>query len=138
MSSQNRSWIRSLALFPGALLPLLPSTTCPACLTAFAGVVSAMGLGFLIHERVLAPLIALFLAINIASVAWSTRTHGHRWPLLATLMGSAAVVASRLIWHLHFLLYGGVALLIGASLFNLWLKRSRPEQLIQIHPAQNE
>ncbi len=138
MASQRRSWIRSLALVPGALLPLLPRTTCPACVAAYAGVLSAVGLGFLSHERVLAPLIALFLAVNIVSVAWSTRSHRRAAPLIATLLGSAAVAAGRLVWHIQFLLYGGVALLLGTSLFNLWLKRPRPERLVQMVRAQSE
>ena len=136
--SRGRSWARSLLLLPGALLPLLPSATCPVCLGAYAGVISAIGLGFVINERVLVPLIALFLGINIVSVAWSTRSHRRREPLLGTLLGSAAVVVGRLIWHVHLLVYSGVALLLVASLFNLWLKRPPQERLIQIVRARNE
>ena len=137
-SSQGRSWARSLLLLPGALLPLLPSATCPVCISAYVGVLSAVGLGFLINERVLVPLIAFFLAINIVSVAWSTRSHRRREPLLGTLLGSAAVVVGRLMWHVHLLVYSGVVLLLAASLFNLWLRRPRQERLIQIVRARNE
>lgn len=137
-SSQGRSWARSLLLLPGALLPLLPSATCPMCLAAYAGVLSAVGLGFLFNERVLAPLIVIFLAVGIFSVAWSSRGYRRREPLLGTLLGSAAVVVGRLIWHVHLLVYSGVALLLVASLFNLWLKRPRQERLAEIGPARTE
>lgn len=136
--SEGRSWIRSLAVLPGALLALLPSATCPMCLAAYAGVLSAVGLGFLFNERVLAPLIVIFLAIGIFSVAWSTRSRRRREPLLGTLLGSAAVVAGRLIWHVPALVYSGVALLLAASLFNLWLKRPRREPLIPIVRARSD
>lgn len=137
-ASHGRSWARSLLLLPGALLPLLPSATCPVCLGAYAGLLSAIGLGFIINERVVVPLIALFLAINIVSVAWSTRSYRRREPLLGTLLGSAAVVVGRLMWHVHLLVYSGVALLLAASLFNLWLRRSRRERLAPIGRAQTE
>ena len=132
-TSRGRStWLRSLAPVPGALLPLLPSVSCPACLAAYAGVVSALGLGFLFTERVLAPLIAGFLVVGIATIGWSSRTHGRRGPLLATLVGSAAVAAGRLIWRIPPAMYGGMALLVVASLWNMWLKRPQPSPLIQI------
>lgn len=137
--SRSRSWIQLLSLTPSSLLPLLPAgTTCPVCIGAFAGLLSAVGLGFLSRKRVLAPLIALFLAINIASVAWSSRSHRRFAPPILALLGAAAVVAGRLVWHIHLLMYSGVALLLGASLFNLWLKRPRPDRLVQIGHAPNE
>jgi len=137
-SSGGRNWLRSLAMVPGALLPLLPSATCPACVAAYAGVLSAVGLGFLLNERLLAPLIVLFLAIGIASVAWSTRSHRRAGPLIATLLGSTAVIMGRVVGHVHALLYAGVMILIAASLWNLWLKKRRPQQLVQIARAQNQ
>lgn len=129
---EGRSWIRSLAVLPGALLALQPSATCPLCLAAYAGMLSAVGLGFLFNERVLGPLIVVFLAIGIFSVAWSARSHRRLGPLVATVVGSGVVVASRLVWNVPIALYTGVALLIGASLWNLWLKRPQAEPLVQI------
>jgi len=127
-------WLRSLGLLPGAILALLPVAHCPACIGAYFAVLSAVGLGFLATERVLAPLIALFVVIGIATVAWSTRSHRHPGPLVVTLIGSVAVVAGRLIWTVPTALYAGVVLLFGAALWNLWLKRPRPEPLVQIRP----
>ena len=75
------TWTRSLLLLPAGLLSLVPSATCPLCLSAYAGVLSAVGLGFLLTERLLAPLIAVFLLAGLASVAWSMRTHRHAGPL---------------------------------------------------------
>lgn len=130
--SGGKNWLRSLAMIPGAVLPLLPSATCPACVAAYAGLLSAVGLGFVLTERVLAPLIAFFLAVGILSVAWSTRSHRRFGPLVATLLGSAAVVMGRLTGHVPLLLYGGVGLLIGASVWNLWLRRPQRERLVAI------
>ncbi|MCI0694836.1 MerC domain-containing protein [candidate division KSB1 bacterium] len=127
-----------MALLPGAVLSLLPSMTCPFCIAAYAGMFSAIGLGFLVNERVLAPLIGIFLFVGVASVAWSTRSHRRPEPLIATIAGSAAVVAGRLIWNEPAVLYVGIVFLIGASLWNLWLKRPRSQQVFQIHRIKME
>lgn len=124
--------LRSLALVPGAALAFLPSATCPACIAAYAGVLSAAGLGFVFDARYQTPLISLFLAIGIASIGWSTRSHGRLGPLLITLAGSAGVVAGRLLWSLPALLHAGAVLLFVAAAWNLWLKRSLPEPLVQL------
>ena len=64
---QRWTWVRSLTLLPGAIAPLLPSVTCPACLAAYTGVLSAFGV--VLSERVLAPLIIAFLVVGVLSVA---------------------------------------------------------------------
>lgn len=125
-------WLRAIAVLPGAALALLPAVTCPACFAAYAGVMSAVGLGFLVNERMLAPLILVFLAIGVFGVAWSTRRHGEPGPLVLTVLGSIAVVVGRLIWSVPIVLYGGIAILLGASLWNLLAKRSVSEQLVQL------
>ena len=136
--TKGKNWLRSLAMIPGALLPLLPSATCPVCAAAYAGLFSAVGLGFLFREQVLAPLIVVFLMTGILTVAWSTSSHRRPGPLLATLLGSAAVVAGRLVWNIQLVMYSGAALLIAAVLWNLWLKRLNPKRLVTIRPPTNE
>lgn len=131
---RRRGVLQSLALLPGALLALLPSATCPACIAAYAGVLSALGLGFVFNERVLAPLIAVLLAVGVASVAWSTRSHRRPGPLAATVAGSAAVVAGRLIWNLPALLYLGIGVLIAAATWNFWLKLPGRERAVRGEP----
>jgi len=128
------AWLRSLALVPGAVLPLLPSFACPACLAAYAGLLSALGVGVLLTERVLVPLIVAFLVVGVLSVGWATQGHRKPGPLVATVGGSLAVVLGRLVWSVPPVLYAGVGLLVTASLWNLWLKRPRPEPLIHIRP----
>lgn len=136
--NDGRPWLRSLALVPGAVLSVLPAAKCPFCITAYAGVLSSLGLGFLFNERVLFPLIGVFVAVGLVSVAWSTRSHRQPGPLVITILGSAAVVGGRLVWNVPVVLYGGVALLVGAALWNLWLKRPRPEPLVEFRLAPKE
>lgn len=128
----------SLAAVPGALVALLPAATCPACLGAYFGVLSVLGLSFLLTNRVLVPLVVGFLPLGIASIAWSTRGHRRFGPLVATVAGSGAVLAGRLVWSIPAMLYAGVALLVGASLWNLWLKRPRSEPVIRLRFERKE
>ena len=132
-SPTRPSWTRSLLLLPAGLLPLVPSATCPLCLSAYAGVFSAFGLGFLLTEQVLAPVIVVFLIAGLASVAWSTRTHRRAAPLVAMLAGSVAVVAGRLVWDLPLVLYTGVTLLVVASFWNFAIRRLGTACSIPLH-----
>jgi hypothetical protein len=102
------------------------------CIAAYTGVLSALGLGFLFNERVLAPLIAAFLLVGVGSIAWSARSHGRRAPLVVAVAGAGAVVAGRLLWTLPSVLYVGIALLVVGSLWNLWLKRPQRSALARL------
>ncbi|MCZ6807979.1 MAG: MerC domain-containing protein [Deltaproteobacteria bacterium] len=132
MRSQKRGSLGAVLTLPAAVLPLLPSFTCPLCLAAYAGVLSTLGLGFVLTESVLAPLIVAFLLVGIASIAWTTRSHRRAGPLLTIVTGSAAVVAGRLVWNTPAVLYVGIALVIAASLWNLWLKRPVRRSRLQL------
>lgn len=128
----RRGWLQAAAAAPAAVLPLLPSFTCPACIAAYAGVLSVMGLGFLLNEAVLGPLISAVLVLSVATVGWSTRSHRRPGPLVATVVGALLIAAGRLVWDLPTLLYAGVAVLLAGSLWNLWLKRPRRTPLVRI------
>ncbi len=121
----RRGVLGALAAVPAALFALLPSFTCPACLAAYTGVLSSLGLGFLLNDSVLAPLIAVFLLLGIVSVARATRSHKRRGPLAATVVASVLIVVGRLIWNIQPMLYAGAGILIAASIWNLWLKRPK-------------
>ena len=136
--SRRPRWLRALAVIPGAVLALLPVAHCPACLGAYFALLSALGLGFLVTERVLVPLIGAFLVVGLATVAYSMRIHRHPGPLVVTFIGSAAVAAGRLIWEVPTILYSGVALLIGAALWNLWLKKPRHDPFAKPPLARKE
>lgn len=142
LRTRQRSWgmVRALGAIPGAVAAVLPVATCPACFAAYAGLLSALGAGYLLREQILAPLLVVLLVLGMVSVAWSSRSHGRREPLFATIAGSTAIVAGRLIWSTPLLLYGGVSIVLGASLWNVWLGRQGPAPLLQIssEPSKGE
>lgn len=128
-----RGWSNSLATLPGAVVSLLPTATCPACLGAYAGLVSAFGVGFLFKQQVLLPLIAVLLIIGLAGAIVSRRRHHRSGPLLLTFGGSLLVALGRIIWNAPTLVYAGALLLVVASVWNLWLRKVPVRtQLVQL------
>ena len=118
-----------------SVLAVLPSFTCPACLAAYAGVLSAAGLGFLLYEPLLRPLIAVFLFVNIGALAWTARSHRSLGPLAIGMLGTAVVAVRRLVFDLPWVLYVGVGVLAAAALWNLWLKRPQIAQYLAAERA---
>ena len=119
-----RGWSNSLAILPGAVVSLLPTATCPACLgAAYAGLVSALGVGFLFKQQVLLPLIGVFPLIGLAGAIVSWCRHYRSRPLLLTFGGSLLVALGRIIWAVPTLAYAGALLLVIASVWNLWLRK---------------
>ena len=45
------TWRRTAAVIPGIGVSLMPKLICPLCWPAYAGLLSAVGLGFLIDAR---------------------------------------------------------------------------------------
>jgi hypothetical protein len=86
---------RSLAVLPGIGVSLLPKLACPLCWPAYAGLVSALGLGFLISAKYLLPLTVAFLAIAAAVLGFrASRRHGHG-PLWLGLVAAAVILTGK-------------------------------------------
>lgn len=116
--------VRALASLPGALLPLLPSFSCPACVAAYAGILSALGLGLVLTETVLAPLIALSLVLGVASIAWTVRAHGRKAPLVLAAVAAILIASGRLVWSSPLAVHVGAAAFLVAAGWNLALRLS--------------
>jgi hypothetical protein len=86
----------------------------------------------MLKENVLAPIIAVALVVGVAAVAWSTKSHRQPGPLIASIAGAVLIACGRLIWTIPPLVYVGGAVLLGASLWNLWLKRPKAEPLVPL------
>lgn len=125
------AWRQTLVAIPAAVLPLLPSFSCPVCLAAYAGVLSSLGLGFVFTPQVQRPLIVFFLTVTLASVAWATRQHKKLGPLMLVLPGSLVIVLARLVWSIPWVLYVGVSCLVAGAVWNLILKFNKRTAVVQ-------
>jgi len=119
-------WKSSLMTLPGVAAAFLPAVTCPPCWPAYAGLLSAMGLTFLFSEAYLLPLTAGLLLIAVAGLWFGSKTRGGYRSLIVGLIGVSVLFAGRFVFDSSVMLYFGAALLVIASLWNAWSRRSRP------------
>ncbi len=127
-----------------ASLAALLTTLCCLGFPALVGLLSALGAGFLLNDRYLAPLLAgtLLLTLVIAGLHW--RRHQQPGPFALSLVAAGSVffaiygvgllphpsggdhmadtMAGPPLWSL-FLAYGAILVLLGAQVWDLWLYR---------------
>ena len=95
---------------------------CCLGVTAALSVLTAIGAGFLINDAFLIPLYLGLLALSVWLLYSSARPHGYLTPFWTGLGG--AVVAFAGLWILPALVYAGLAVLIGSSVWDFWNMRA--------------
>src|SRR5215472_479763 len=124
----NRTWRQSLMTIPGVGVSLLPKLACPFCWPAYAGLLSSVGLGFLISAKYLFPITAAFLVLALGALAF----RAHRWhgfaPFILGLLAAAGVLVGKFWWESSPTMDAAVGLLVIASVWNAWpLRVAVPE-----------
>lgn len=115
---------RTLVAVPGVGISLLPKLICPACWPAYAGIVSALGLGFLISAKYLLPLTVAFLAISALALGFrASRRHGYG-PFWMGVAAAAVILTGKFYFDAAQATYAGVVLLVAASVWNSWPRRA--------------
>lgn len=107
-ADRGNRWPRILAVAPSLGLAAVPVGACPLCLAGYIGVVSTLGLGFLLERQYLLPLSAIALALALASFAWRARTRRGYGPLA---LGAGGAL---LLWLGQFIVGSVVATALGA------------------------
>jgi mercuric ion transport protein len=115
---------RTLVALPGVGVSLFPKLMCPACWPAYAGIVSALGLGFLVSAKYLLLLTAAFLSITLASLGFRASRRQGYGPLWMGIFASAIILGGKFYFELPQLTYAGLGLLIAASVWNSWPQRA--------------
>ena len=138
MASRTRQvWLTA----PGIAVAMLPKLLCPLCWPLYAGVVSSVGLGFLIGTAYLLPITSAFLVLTLAILGFGATKRRGFGPLLAGAFGSAAVLIGKFYLESNPIMYGGVGLLVVASMWNASLRRAKttecpsctPDTAVQIN-----
>jgi hypothetical protein len=128
-------WARALAVLPAVGVALLPKVACPACWPAYAGLLSSVGLGFLLEGPTLFALTSVFLAAALLALGLRARQrHGYA-PLAVGAVAAAMLLAGKFAFGSDPALYLGVALLVAASLWNSWPRRRREAECPACAPA---
>jgi mercuric ion transport protein len=108
----------------GALFAALCCLGFPALIS----VVSAIGLGFLINDTILMPLLGISLLVTLAGLYLGVRHHGS-W--LAFVIGAASALALFIFMTVAMnkvFAYISIAGVVAASFLNVWLRIRRHEQ----------
>ncbi|UCE88597.1 MAG: hypothetical protein JSW10_09680 [Pseudomonadota bacterium] len=120
----NTAWRSNLALLPAVGTALLPKLACPACWPAYAGLLSSLGLGFVDYTPYLLPLTLVFLVIALGALGLRAHTRRGYGPLLLGLTASLPIVVGKFVYDSDAAMYTGLVLLVGASLWNTWPRRT--------------
>jgi len=119
-SRRNRGVAAHLPLVPAIALALVPK--CPLCFGAWFGFLSALGVASRLGSAWQMPLLLAFLSVALGSLAVRA---GRRRDYRPLLLGAVGAIA--LLWGRYaagpVLLYAGVGLLTGASLWSSGVKR---------------
>lgn len=140
-----RAWV---AVVPAIGISLLPKLACPACWPAYAGLLSAIGLGFLTDTAYLLPLTAVFLVIAVAALGFRANQRRGYAPFALGVVAAMIVLIGKFVFDSDPAMYGGIGVLVGASFWNSWPRKSEtagnrraccsPEQLHQVQSFQQE
>lgn len=119
----SAGWRSSLATLPGIAFAFLPKLACPACWPAYAGLLSVLGLGVLLDTAYLFPLTAVFLVLAVGALAFHARTRRGYGPFAVGLGAATVVLVGKFAFDSNTAMYGGIGLLVAASVWNAWPQR---------------
>src|SRR5437764_7965667 len=88
----SHTWKQGVLALPGVAVSLLPKLACPLCWPAYAGLLSSVGLGFLVSAAYLLPLTAGFLVIALGAMAFKANSRHGYVPFLHGLLAATAVL----------------------------------------------
>ena len=122
----SRTRKQGLLALPGIGVAMLPKLACPVCWPAYAGLLSSIGLGFLISAAYLFPLTIAFLTLTLATLAYRAKDRRGFGPFLLGLFAALGILLGKFLWESNAVVYAAVGTLVVACLWNAW---PRHEQL---------
>src|SRR5215475_3753704 len=85
----RRVWRGEWLTVPGISVALLPKLACPLCWPFYSGIVSSVGLGFLISTKYLLPLTIALLIVTLVALAFHAKQRCRYWPFVLAIAGAA-------------------------------------------------
>jgi hypothetical protein len=95
-----------------------------------------MGLTFLVGDY-LFVVTAGCLAVSVAALGFRADRRRGYGPFFVGLLAGALLLAGKFVVESDAAVSGAVALLVGASVWNAWPKRSAPEAILQFGRLEN-
>ncbi len=117
-------WKHTLMMAPAVGASLLPKLICPMCWPAYAGIVSSLGLGFLIGTAYLLSVTAAFLVVSTGALAFRARQRRGYAPFWTGSVVAMVVLLAKFRFDSVAATYAGVMLLVAVSIWNIWPRRA--------------
>ena len=117
-------WLRSMVPLPGVGAALLPVGACPACWPAYGGLLSSLGLGFLLKTTYMLPITATFFGLAVFALAYRANTRRGYAPFILGTVSAALVIVFKFAYAFAPAAFLGLAGLVAASLWNAWPRRA--------------
>src|SRR5258708_37706804 len=114
----SRTWKQGMLALPGVGVSLLPKLVCSLCWPAYAGLLSSVGLGFLISAAYLLPLTAGLLVLGLAAMAFRARGRHGYGPFFLGLVAAAGVPLCKFFGGFKATVYGAVEPFVIWSISN--------------------
>ena len=113
----------------GSFGSVLTVGLCPVCIPAIGAFLASIGLGFIVQESVLRPVLFIFLAAAISGLLWSyLKEHRNVWPLIGGILMGITLYVGRYVYLgsviNQVLMYGGIAGIIAVCIWSLKLRKS--------------
>ena len=99
------------------------AAACCLGLPAIVSIFAALGLGFLINDAVLLPLLLVFLTLTLFGLFQGYQRHKRVWPLVVGAVSALAAVVFIFVTFSEPLAYVAVVGLVAASLLNVIAQR---------------
>jgi hypothetical protein len=121
----SRACKQGLLLLPSIGASILPKLVCPICSPIYAGLLAALGLGFVV-TRYLMPVTAVFLTLALWALAFRAKSRQGYGPFQLGLTAAIAILLTKFVWEYTPATYAAIALLVLASVWNAWPCRTAP------------
>ncbi len=115
-------WKAIIGTVPGIAATLLPMGRCPACWPLYAGLLSSLGLGFLLYATYLLPLTAGLLIFSLGTMAYRAKARRGHGPFALGLLAATGILVGKFALASDLVFYSAAVLFILAALWNAWPK----------------
>jgi mercuric ion transport protein len=105
------------------ILGAFVAAACCLGLPAVLSIVAAAGLGFLVNDAYLRPLLIVFLVVTLAGLVLGYRVHHRMWALVLGVLSAIGAYTFVYVHTIRPAAYAAIAGLVAASIFNVILRR---------------
>lgn len=120
---ESLSWRSAGLWLPAVGVAFVPKLVCPACWPAYAALVSAAGLPFLLETRFLLPITLVALTLVVGLLMFRVRVRRGYGPATLGLVSASMIMVSKFVFSNTPAAYVGASLLFIACVWNSWPRR---------------